>query len=263
MGFSFGGGGGGGVPWSKIGASVGELGNFGLSMRQNDKAADALIEENRNYLELLDRERSTQDSYLKPFLEGGKAGWQKIVDLYTKGTGTADFMKLLESSPDYQFARSQGEQALARKQSATGNRLSPGASKELIQYNQGAASMQLGNVLERLFRISDTGRGAANGLVQVSQNYADRYGGGLMDRGDIKASEYLGVSAINDRYNQRMQSIWGMGDGGGDKPMQQPGRGSNGYSNSFNNMNTGSTTQGFSSGSSYNYPSTAQNFKWY
>lgn len=354
-GMSGGGGGGGGVPWSQIGASIGETVNTGVAWRQNDKAADAEIAENQNYLTLLDRERDTQAGYFQPYYEGDLAAFNKILGLYGLGSsgfvgssayndaksaweksqqgggggargkwdglkndygivsgvtgigggpggavaidrwrgggdggadpispgrfedsqqyrdamskwrttsgsgggGMGDFMALLESSPDYQFARQQGEQALARKQSASGNRLSPGASKELIQYNQSAATMQLGNVLENLFKLAGGGQSAASSLTGVSDRYTDRYGGGIKDRGDIRAAEYLGVASINDRHNQRMQDIWlggGSGGGGGSQPTSG---------------NRGSTYGGGSSygangwgENGYNYGSVADGWSW-
>lgn len=357
-GFSGGGGGGGGVPWSQIGASVGELVNTGVSWRQNDRAADAMYGENENYLAMLDRERDTQAGYFQSFYEGGLAASNKILDLYGLGSsgftesaeytdarkaweaaqaqpaagggeqpdwrdaakpdktrlvgtalglgggslgqfaedrwkaggdkqpgplspgrfedseqyraamdkwrttnggsskGMGDFMSLLESSPDYQFAVSQGEKALQRRQSAQGSRLSPGAYTELLQLNKGQASMQLGNVLERLFRLAGGGQDAARSMAGVSDRYSDRYGGGLKDRGDIKASEYLGVAAINDRHNQRMQDIWGMGGGSGGPQPTSGNRGSTYGGGGGNSM-------GWGDDGSFNYGSTANNFDWY
>lgn len=231
-GFSSGGSGGGGMGqmFAQISADVGEKGNFLVSMRQNDKAADVLMREQNNALDLQRQVYGESKANFMPYLQGGQTAYDKILSLYGMGSDKSamgDFMSLLNNSPDYQFALSQGEKALARRQSAQGNRLSPGAYNELLQYNQGMATGQLNNVLGRYFDMAHGGFSAANALAGLGGKFSDDQTAGFLGRGDIAASEYLGVSAINDRYNQRMQDIW---LGGGNSSPSKPNNRDSTYS---------------------------------
>lgn len=105
--------------------------------------------------------------------------------------------------PGYQFALSQGQQALQRAQAAKGDLLSGAAVKALTDYNQGMADQQYGaaydryntnqnNLYSRLTGLSTTGLNATNTQANAATNNASQVGGLLTDQGSAQAAGTIG-----------------------------------------------------------------------
>lgn len=91
-------------------------------------------------------------------------------------------------SPDYNFAFTQGLQALDRSAAATGTLGSGGQSKAAIEFGQGLASQQYGNYFSRLQSLSGMGQAASGSLANVLQNGGNSIGATQLNSGNAQAN---------------------------------------------------------------------------
>lgn len=89
-----------------------------------------------------------------------------------------------QQDPGYQFQLEQGQKALERKMSASGDTFSPRAAKALAEYNQGMANQEYQNAYNRyvndqsntynmLAGISGMGQTSTGQMAGAGQNYAN------------------------------------------------------------------------------------------
>lgn len=104
---------------------------------------------------------------LAPYREVGEESLAKMKSVFLDGN-----MDEFYESADYRFNLEQGEEALARKQSAAGSRYGGAALKEATQYAQGVASNEYNNFFNRLNSMSNMGLNAVNTGVNAGQNTA-------------------------------------------------------------------------------------------
>lgn len=97
---------------------------------------------------------------LAPYREMGEEFIPKIKE-FMRG----DYGSFLES-PDYKFTLEQGEQAIARKQSAAGARFGGKALKEAATFATGLAGQRVNEYFSKLFNITGMGQSAAAGSAQ-------------------------------------------------------------------------------------------------
>jgi hypothetical protein len=123
----------------------------------------------------------------------------------------------LVKTPGYQFRLGEGEKAINRSTSATGNLLSGATLKGLTRYGQDYATNEYSNAYNRLAGLSGTGQTAATNIAgfgaQSSQNIADLYtqGGnaraaGIMGRGNALSGGIQDVAqfyALQDLLGRR------------------------------------------------------------
>jgi hypothetical protein len=250
MGFSLGGliGGGlgflvGGPAGAAVGASIGG----GLDAQNaSSNAADAQVsaannasanslqaarESNALQKEMFDKQVELQS----PFRQAGLTGQNRLMDLLglsgntgAQGYGSANekfSMGDFTADPGYQFRLQQGQQALDRSASARGGMFSGRAAKDLMNYGQGAASQEYGNVYNRKFNEFQTNRAntlnplqSLSGMAQTSSNTlgnaasnygtnvgntltstAGMVGNNMKAAGDARGSGYLGqVNSMNN-----------------------------------------------------------------
>lgn len=120
------------------------------------------------------------------------------------GAGQMDFSSFFES-PDYLFALQQGIQGQDRSAAARGGLYSGGHQADLVNYNQGMASQQLGNYTNNLMRIAGFGGQASGQIGNFGNSTASRVGNNLANAGNARASSYFNSGqATNDMY-----SNWG------------------------------------------------------
>lgn len=185
----------GGSVGSVVGAAVGGLPVVGglWSDQQIQNGADSAVRSQRQANTLYDQLYGETQAEYAPTMQGGGSAFQALLRSYGLAEGqTAPDYSGFENSPDYLFAVQQGEKALARRQSAQGNRLSPGAFSELLQFNHGLSSQNLGSYRTGLGNIASMGQNATNALAQYRQGYAGMKGGGLTNIGDIRMAEAMG-----------------------------------------------------------------------
>jgi hypothetical protein len=133
----------------------------------------------------VERERMAEDKRRFELNDAayGVAGRESVNWLNDAMSGKIDPTKALENDPGYQFRLKRGQTAFDRYQAASGHRLGGRAVKEGIQYNQGVASQEYGNVLDRRFRLAGFSGNATpapssqlpNIAMQAGQNQANMY----------------------------------------------------------------------------------------
>lgn len=118
-----------------------------------------------------------------------------------------------QESPNYQFVKDQGEQALARQQAARGNYFSPAAMQQLGEFNTGLASGEFNNaytmynqnqdnVFNRLMGVTNVGMNALGNQLGINNNF----GQGMINLNDAKAN--LLTAKQESKANSR-QSAFG------------------------------------------------------
>ena len=98
------------------------------------------------------------------------------------------------ASPDYNFARTEGQRGVEQSAAARGGAASGNALKALSQYNQGLASQQYGNYYNRISQLAGFGQNANQTGAQSASNYANMYGQNALAAGDARASGLVGSS---------------------------------------------------------------------
>lgn len=109
---------------------------------------------------------SANDS-IAPWANVGEEAITALRDGYLRG----DLSKFF-ASPDYNFNLQQGQQALDRKQSATGNQYGGGALREALRYSQDIASGEFDKRFSRLNTVAAAGQNAASLMSANTMNNA-------------------------------------------------------------------------------------------
>lgn len=200
----------------KVVDSVSSLAQFGISNYANDKASDDLFAANNDYLKMIQSQYDQQRSDQAPWLQRGQQAndlYSQILGLGKDGTAEPNAdpnrFNAFFQSPDYNFAMGQGTQAVERSAAARGLLGSGSTLKSLNAFGQGLASQQYGNYMNRLAGLSGQGQNSAQSLAGVSNAFQQNYGQGLFNKGNIQASEHLGVGAALGQGAQDASDIWG------------------------------------------------------
>lgn len=131
---------------------------------------------------------------------------------------TAGLQAGLEQYPGYQFALSQGVEAVEKSAAGRGLLQSGQTLKSLTEYGQGLASSNIENYLNRLQGLSQTGQQAAAQTGAFGAQAAGQAGQAGIVAGQARATGYLGkaealggalsgLSSISGYLSQ--QPIWG------------------------------------------------------
>lgn len=129
----------------------------------------------------------------------------QAIDTYDVRGGLADvaaaefspdrIMANIEASPGYQFRQQQGEEAINRAAAAGGGRVSGRAMKELMQFNQGMASQEAENVIQR--RMALAGQRASLGAQGVMGQAASNNAAALQAQSNQMGLAGLGFGAAS------------------------------------------------------------------
>jgi len=137
---------------------------------------------------------------LQPWINTGQGANYTLGQLYGLnggGNGPQDFSQFT-NSPDYAFAKQQGNQGLQAYENANGLAGSGAGLAAASQYNQGLATQQYGNYFNRLMQISQGGLSAATAGV----GGANAAAGTLGNIGASAASGIMGgANAISGGIN--------------------------------------------------------------
>lgn len=139
-------------------------------------------------------EQTRQD--LLPYMEVGQSAIPLLQQLYS-GNFSA-----FENSPDYQFALQQGIGNLDRSAAARGGLFGGGHQRDLMQFNQGLASQQLGQYRGGLFDMMQFGQNAATQTGQFGANAA-------YNSGNAMAGYYTGRADNNSQLASGLGSLFG------------------------------------------------------
>ncbi len=134
-------------------------------------------------------------SQIQPYQQSGTAANSKLSDylgLGSNGSG-ATSADILAASPGYQFQLDQGNQALDRKNAASGSYFSGAALKGAQDYGQGLANQTAQQYYSNLANQSGQGLNAASGAANINQS-----------TGAAKANAQVANSGI---FNQTLSSL--------------------------------------------------------
>lgn len=205
------------APWTNIGAqAIGMLGSvYGFDPTSNPYAQPAQGQQQPQQFNALSRFGRTEDVIGGVGPGGGQQGPAQPGGGMNPGNFEAFF-----NSPDYQFTRDQGLQALDRSAASRGRLYSGSQMNAAQQFGQGLASQQYGNWFNRLSSLAGAGQSATNQVGQYGQNYANQAGQNYLTAGGAQASAYgnranaLG-GFIGDAAYGYGRGMFGGGGGGG------------------------------------------------
>ncbi|MTH33063.1 hypothetical protein GL279_00425 [Paracoccus limosus] len=123
-------------------------------------------------------------------------------------------------TPGYQFQLQQGQDSINALAGAKGGLHSGATLKALSGYNQGLASQEYGNYLNRLSGLTNMGTSAAANQASAGQAYATNAGNALMAGGQAAAAGAInGANAITGGINNAL-GAWQYQRGlGGSDPL--------------------------------------------
>lgn len=170
-------------------------------------AANAQLEAENNALSFQKSIFDKTQANFEPYLNVGRGATYSLGQLYGIGKdgnsipANADYSQFY-NSPDYDFAKQQGELGLTRAENARGMNLSGGALKDIADYNQGLASQQFGNYFNRLLSLSQLGNNAAAAAGNSGANFSNQIGNTMGAMGQSQASGIVGgANAITGGIN--------------------------------------------------------------
>ena len=179
------------------------LGSAVIGASAADKASSRQYDAAMSALEMQNQARAKLD----PYINVGTGATYSLGSLYGIGKdgqsgGTPDFSGFT-NSPDYAFAKEQGQLGLDRIQNARGMALSGGALKEASQFNQGLATQQFGNYFNRLLSLSQIGQNAAGAGVGAANSAANT----MQGAGQAQAAGIVGgANAITGGINSSISN---------------------------------------------------------
>lgn len=128
-----------------------------------------------------------------PYRQAGTAALNQLIGLYglnQEQGGQPDY-SAFENSPDYQFAKQQGEQALLRNRAALGGLQGGQTGAALQQYGQGLASQQLGNYRNSLMGLIGAGQQSAQFTGNAAMQTGQIVGQNMQNAGNARAAGQL------------------------------------------------------------------------
>lgn len=136
------------------------------------------------------------------------------------GTAAAEpgNMSRFFTSPDYQFRLSEGQRNIGNSFAARGGAASGNALRALTEYNQGMASGEYGNYVNRLMAMAGIGTNAQNQISGVGTNTANNMSNYQAQIGDAQAASALGQYGALAQHAADLGNIWGSGGVGASNP---------------------------------------------
>jgi len=116
------------------------------------------------------------------------------------------------NSPNYQFALTQGENAINRNASANGNLYSTATMNNEDTYAQGVASQQYQSYVGNLLSMAGMGQTAATNVSNANLSTSANIGAAQMGIGNANASGILGNAGA---WNSMITGLTSPGSGGG------------------------------------------------
>ena len=195
------------------------VGSAAMAKRSADKQTRALREgQDASVAE----QRRQYDTTRADFAPWRKAG----VNALNQITGD-DVLDNFYASPDYEFRRSEGMRDIGSQFAAKGG--GGNALKALAGYNSNLAAGEYGNWFNRLFGISEAGRGAQGTVAHAGMNAANNISANYMNTGaNIAQVQGQKYANMNNAFQSGISTyLYGMGYGGPSaKTTAQPiGRG--------------------------------------
>ena len=159
--------------------------------------------------------------------QGANTALQSSLGLNGQTANPSNFLNM----PGYQFAVSQGTQAVQRQAAAMGNAYTPNTAAAIGQYVTGTASQDYNTYISQLMGAAGLGTTANQGLQTANQNTANNISQNQMNIGAAQAGEYTGVAGAASGLfspNGAGTGILGNIFGNGSSPMNYGGANPNG-----------------------------------
>ncbi len=117
-------------------------------------------------------------------MSGQQAGMRPAA---TPRPGTPDYSAFL-NSPDYEFARAEGTRGIERSAAARGGLASGNTLASLSRFNQGLATQNYGNYVNRLSALAGIGQTSSENLADRRNQLAVNVGGNAIGGANARAS---------------------------------------------------------------------------
>jgi hypothetical protein len=184
------------------GAIVGALGARSAAKTQANAARDVAAMQGNQY--------ATTRADLMPWQEAGQVSLAKLRALLGF-EGEQAAQNALTQSPAYQFNLEQGLEAINKGAAARGNFYAPATLRDIGRFSQGLASNEFGNIYQRLFGLSEAGRGAAVQSGQLGVQSVGSQGEALLGGANALAAGRVGTAnaitgGLSDAYNAYLLS---------------------------------------------------------
>lgn len=192
-------------------SAAGSIGSGLIGASAADRASQKQLEFQQQGLAEQKAEFAQGQANIKPWIDTGSAAAYSQASLYgmnTPGnpqTGGPNWQQFL-NTPDYQWARDQGNMATTNLLSAQGNLLSGSGLTSLTNFGQGLASQQFGNYFNRLNAMSQTGANVASNSLNAATAQGNAIGANYNNQGATAASGIVGSA------NALSQGITGAGN---------------------------------------------------
>lgn len=190
------------------------LGGAAISGIGASKAASAQKSAANQQTALARETRDLTRSDLSPFYGAGQEGLNALrfeLGMGDRPEGYGGF----QETPGYQFARSEGLNAVEGSAAGRGGLYSGATMQALQERGTGLANQEYGNYVNRLTGLAGSGQNAAAGMGAANQAYSNQAGNALGNYGNAAAAGAIGVgNAINQgignylgyqQFNQLMQ----------------------------------------------------------
>lgn len=188
------------------GAAIGGIA-AGLGSRSAGKSQAAAA---RDVAALQGNQYATTREDLMPWQEAGLVSLEKLRALLGfEGEQAAE--KALTESPAYQFNLEQGLEAINKGAAARGNFYAPATLRDIGRFSHGLASNEFGNIYQRLFGLSEAGRGAAVQSGELGVRSVGQQGEALLGGANAAAAGRVGMTnaitgGLSDAYNAYLLS---------------------------------------------------------
>lgn len=142
----------------------------------------------------------------KPWTSAGQGSINYLGGLLNiPGYASVDPTNALRATPGYNWALSQGVNALDKSAAAKGSLFGGAQQKALTTYGQGLADQTYQNYVNNLFNVSGQGLNASNMTGQAGMNYANQAGQDYMIGAQAQAQNQM------NQYNARQSGYNSLG----------------------------------------------------
>ncbi len=201
----------------------------------NGKKAQRLEAELTNYLRTGEGDFGKKaNRFVKEIDKMRAAGWEYDPNAASAdknfnpaGSGQAGNMSRFFTSPDYQFRLQEGQRNIGNSFAARGGAASGNALRALTDYNQGQASGEYANYVNRLFNMAGIGQAGTNAASNAGNNFTNGMSQSNQQMGDARASGVMGAAngvtgAINSGINGWLMNRYLNQSGGAGVPAGAP-----------------------------------------
>lgn len=188
------------------GAAIGGaaiLGGSIMSKNAAKSAANKSAKAAQASADQLEQNYQRTQTNLSPYITAGNDALTQL-NAVNSGNYTG-----FENSPDYQFARDQGIQALDRSAAARGSLYGGGQSADILKFASGLASQNLNTYANRLTGVAQMGQGAATSLGSIGTGNAAAAGNFNMLGAGAQAQGIYDSANINNNTINQLSGLLG------------------------------------------------------